>query len=113
MTDQAVSAEQATVSSPQIFEARLGARGSVIKGASITQAEAEARRRAGRDVVVSGENLASNRALAGMIERGANGRVKRCPPHASSGPNALPHYQPDPRPPEGHTFYETPNRKAV
>ena len=26
---------------------------------------------------------------------------------------ALPHYQPDPRPPSGHTFYETSNRRAV
>ena len=86
--------------------------GSVIKGAAITQAQAEARRKAGKDVIVCGPDLAANRVAAGTIERNANGRAKRCPPHASSGPNALPHYQPDPRPPAGHTFYETPNRKA-
>lgn len=97
----------------QIFEASLGAGGSVAKGPSLTQAQAEARRKAGQDVVVCGPNLAANRALAGAIERGANGTAKRCPPHASAGPRALPHYQPDPRGPAGHTFYETPHRKAV
>src|SRR5215472_12269568 len=97
---------------PLIFEASLGLRGAVIKGAAITQAEAEARRKAGRDVVVCGPDLAANRRLAGTIEANANGKVKRCPPHSSAGPHALPHYQPDPRPPEGHTFYETPHRKA-
>src|SRR5262245_11838815 len=100
-------------SPPLIFEASLGAGGSVIKGPVITQAQAEARRKAGQDVVVCGPDIASNRNLAGAIERAANGAARRCPPHASSGPNALPHYQPDPRGPAGHTFYETPNRKAV
>lgn len=98
---------------PEVFEASLGAGGSVIRGRVITQAQAEARRRAGLDVVVCGPDLATNRRLAGTIERNANGVAKRCPPHPSSGPNALPHYQPDPRPPAGHTFYETPHRKAA
>jgi hypothetical protein len=40
----------------------------VVKGAEITQAQAEARRRAGDDVVVCGPNLALNRALAKTIE---------------------------------------------
>lgn len=106
-------APSAPPSSPQVFEASLGADGAVVKGPAIAQAQAEARRKAGRDVVVCGPDLAANRGLAGAIERNANGRSKRCPPHASSGPNSLPHYQPDPRPPAGHTFYETPNRKAV
>jgi hypothetical protein len=102
-----------TLSSPPvIFEASLGAGGLVIKGSVITRVEAEDRRKAGQDVVVCGPDLASNRKLAEAIERAANGAARRCPPHASSGPNALPHYQPDPRGPAGHTFYETPNRKA-
>jgi hypothetical protein len=100
-------------SEPQIYEASLGARGDVVKGRAITQVQAEMLRKAGLDVVVCGPDLAANRSLAGTIERNANGRAKRCPPHASSGPNALPHYQPDPRPPAGHTFDETPNRKVV
>lgn len=98
---------------PQIYEAALGGGGSVRKGAAITQAQAEARRKAGLDVVVCGPDLGANRSLAGVIERNANGTAKRCPPHYdSAGSRALPHYQPDPRPPDGHTFYETPNRKA-
>lgn len=100
-------------SQPSVFEATLGAGGSVIRGALLTRAQAEAKRKTGQEVVVCGSDLASNRRLAGEIERAANGNAKRCPPHASSGPNALPHYQPDPRPPAGHTFYETTNRKAV
>jgi hypothetical protein len=99
-------------SPPEVYEATLGANGAVVKGRALTQAEAEARRKAGEDVVVCGGDLAANRALASRIERNANGNAKRCPPHASAGAHALPHYQPDPRPPEGHTFYETPQRKA-
>lgn len=37
---------------PTIYEASLGADGSVLRGAVITQTEAEARRRAGDDVVI-------------------------------------------------------------
>jgi len=97
---------------PQVYEATLGANGSVIKGQPITQLQAEAKRRVGQDVVVCGLNLTANRSLAGAIERNANGAAKRCPPHTNAGKLVLPHYQPDPRPPAGHTFYETPNRKA-
>jgi hypothetical protein len=104
----------AAPSPPQIHEATLLDRGAVQRGRILTQAEAEARRRAGGDVVVCGPDLAANRRLAGEIERNATGPgAKRDPPHLSAGPNALPHYQPDPRPPDGHTFYETPNLKAL
>jgi hypothetical protein len=98
---------------PQVFEATLGADGAVKKGALIAMAAAVTARRSGNDVVVCGSDLAANRRLAGYIEATANGAGKRCPPHVNAGPLALPHYQPDPRPPKGHTFYETPNRKAV
>src|SRR5438105_2075168 len=94
-------APAAPPSPPQIFEATLGAGGAVVKGQVITHAQAEARRKAGRDVVVCGPSLAANRTQARVIERNANGSAKRCPPHAGAGPNALPHYQPDPRPPAG------------
>ena len=97
---------------PQIFKATRGSQGRVIKGERIDRAEAEAQRKAGLDVVVCGPDHRANKALAGLIERNANGAAKRCPPHVNEGPYALPHYQPDPRPPEGHTFYETPNRRA-
>lgn len=98
---------------PRIHEASLGPDGSVINGIEIARAVAEDLRRQGRDVVICGPDLTANRTLARDIEQGANGAYKRCGPHPNAGPNALPHYQPDPRPPEGHTFYETPNRKAV
>src|SRR5438067_10949714 len=90
---------------PQVYEATFGANGSVVRGQPMTQAQAEAIRRAGQDVVVCGPNLSANRRLAGAIERNANGNAKRCPPHLNAGPLALPHYQPDPRPPAAHTFY--------
>lgn len=79
----------------------------------ISQAEAELRRKSGDDVVVVGPNLQANRTLAQAIELNANGYAQRHPPHPSAGLNALPHYQPKFRPPAGHAFYETPNRKAV
>jgi hypothetical protein len=107
------SAPKIPATPPTICEATLGANGSVLKGSAIGQADAEARRRLGHDVVVCGPTLAENRRRAQTVERNANGSIKRCPPHPNAGPQALPHYQPDPRPPAGHTFYETPNRKAV
>src|ERR1700722_19155999 len=97
---------------PRIYEASLGANGSVVRGQAITQTQAVARRQAGQDVVVCGPSLSANRSLARTIELSANGSAKRYPPHVNQGPLALPHYQPDPRPPAGHTFYETPNRHS-
>jgi len=73
-----------------IFEASTGANGAVVRGQVITQDQAEARRKAGQDVVVCGPNLRENRRLAGAIERNANGSAKRCPPHESAGDHALP-----------------------
>jgi hypothetical protein len=101
-----------STTAPLIFKATLGVGGEVIKGAQITEAQAVAERQVGRDVVVCGSDLAANREVAKHIECAANGSYKRCPPHAGAGPDALPHYQPNPRPPAGHTFYETTNRKA-
>lgn len=67
----------------------------------------------GLDVVICSDDLPANRRLAGEIENIATGCAKRCPPHADAGSKALPHYQPDARPPQGHTFREKPRRKAV
>jgi len=97
---------------PQIFEASLGSNGSVLKGQPLTQVQAEDRRKAGLDIVICGPDLAANCRLAEAVES-AVGKAKRCPPHPRAGAQALPHYQPDPRPPAGHTFYETPQRKAI
>ncbi len=97
---------------PRIFKAVFGTGGDVIRGSEITEAEAIVERKAGRDVVVCGTDLPGNRDLAEHIESTANGNCKGCPPHAAMGPGALPHFQPDPRPPEGHSFYETTTRKS-
>src|SRR5262245_33410553 len=98
---------------PTIHAAELagGPSGAVLYAEQIDFAAAVARRRAGGDVVVRGTDHEENRRLAQRIEA-AVGRYRRGPPHNQAGPLALPHFQPYPRPPEGHTFYETDNRKA-
>jgi hypothetical protein len=98
---------------PTIHEADLasGPSGAVEHGPEIDFAAAVARRQAGDNVVVRGDNVDTNRRLAAQIES-AVGPCRRGDPHGSAGPHALPHYQPQSRPPDGHTFYETPRRKA-
>jgi hypothetical protein len=96
----------------KVFKATLGSLGRVIRGQEITEAEAVAERLAGRDVVVCGDDLKANRGLAQQIESQV-GPYRAGPPHTRLGPYVLPHFQPDPRPPEGHTFYETDKRKAA
>ncbi|WP_052561492.1 hypothetical protein [Gemmata sp. SH-PL17] len=99
---------------PKIYEGIRGNAGAVKKGAEITQTDAETRRRNGEDVIVCGPDRVTNRRLAGQIERNAIGREPKCCfPHLSAGRMSLPHWQPDPRPPEGHTFYETDKLKAT
>jgi hypothetical protein len=100
---------------PRIHEATLasGPSGAVLKGAEIDLATAIARRQAGLDIVVCGDEIRANERLARQIEA-AVGPYEQEVPHRRAGPNALPHFQPDPRPPAGHSFYETgnPQRKA-
>lgn len=86
--------------------------GIVRKLEKITEAEAVERRKNGLDVVVCGGDRVANRRAAGRIELAAHGKSKCCPPQA--GPRSLPHWQPDPRVEgdNGHSFYETDNRKA-
>jgi hypothetical protein len=92
-----------------IYEARLGANGAVVRAQPpIDQAQAVAIRKRDGNVVVCGPNKTANSVTARDIEQAASGRWKRCRPHLNAGPNALPHYQPDPRgQTTGHTFYET------
>jgi hypothetical protein len=98
---------------PTILEAELagGPSGGVLRGAELDFAAAVARRRVGSNVVVCGADADANRRLAEQIES-AVGPCVRGDPHSLAGPHALPHYQPDPRPPNGHTFYETTRRKS-
>jgi len=117
MVDESITTAPAKAepesSPPTIHEAELasGATGSVLRGAVIDLRTAVARRSVGEDVVVCGDNVDANRRLAEQIESTV-GPCKRGDPHSRAGPQALPHYQPDPRPPNGHTFYETPRRKS-
>lgn len=99
---------------PTIHEATLpsgGCSGEVLWGNEISLAEAVARRRAGKDVVVRGENPKLNSRVAEQIEA-AVGRYIRCPFHAGAGPRSLPHYHQASRVPDGHSFYEAKTRKA-
>lgn len=100
---------------PTIYEAVRGGEGTggrVYRVRIIGQAEAEALRQAGSDVVVCGPQVGPNRNLARQIETNANGSCLRCDPHVNEGPYALPHYHPATRNPAGHTFYETDNLKS-
>src|SRR5438128_2445817 len=102
---------------PTIHEAELesGPSGRVRRAGAIDLAAAVARRQAGLNVVVCGDNAGANRRLAGQIEA-AVGSCYRAEPHVRfAGPYALPHYQQTRRAPvgpAGHTFYETERRKA-
>lgn len=101
-----------TPQTPRIFKATRGSLGRVIRGTQIGEAEAVATRRTGGDIVVCDSAPRANRNLARRIES-AVGPCKRQAPHRSAGPYALPHYQQITPPPEGHSFYETVNRKAA
>lgn len=107
------SAAEAPSTPPTIHEATLvsGPSGAVIRGAEIDEAAAIARRRAGENVVVCGDDLDANREAARSIEA-AVGPWKRQRFHTNAGPQALPHFQQQRKPPDGHTFYETGARKA-
>ena len=107
----------AAVRVPMIHEADApaGESGRVYKYIQIERDAAIVRRKAGLDIVVCGDDTDSNRQLAKEIEESAvgAGNYRRHEPHPlSAGPHALPHYQPNVRPPEGHSFYETARRKA-
>lgn len=77
----------------------------------IDKSTAVALRKSDRDVVVCGDDLGMNIDVAKEIEA-MIGAYDNHVPHSSSGPAALPHFQQRNPPPAGHTFYETPKRKA-
>ena len=82
--------------------------------AQIDFATAVARRQAGLDVVVCGEDIQLNRDLARAIESAVGPTTRPQKPHKRAGPLALPHFHQQSRVPDGHAFYETdnPKRKA-
>jgi hypothetical protein len=81
-------------------------------GAEIDEAAAVARRTAGLDIVVRGDDTAVSRRLARKIEARVGPPSPPQPPHASAGTRALPHFHQQSRNPGGHGFYETDKRKA-
>jgi hypothetical protein len=101
-----------TATPAKVYKAMRGNLGRVVRGQEITEAEAVRERRAGRDIVVCGGELEANRSLARAIEAQVGPYIIQ-PPHKRGGPFSLPHFQPDPRPPTGHSFYETSNLKAA
>lgn len=97
---------------PSVYESSLERDGGVRRVREISVVEAIELRRKGTNVVVCGSDLAANRNLARSIERSACGSYKPEAPERKLGLKALPHFQPMIRGPLGHTFYETPKRKA-
>ena len=99
---------------PTIHEADLasGTSGIVQYGAEIDFEVAVTRRKATRDVVVRGDNLKCNRALAEKIEAAVGPHKRHTPHERRSGPHALPHFQQVDREHGGHCFYETTKRRA-
>jgi hypothetical protein len=94
-------------------ELASGASGGVLRGAEISFATAVARRQAGKNVVVCGDDLKANRRQAEQIETAVGPYVRSSPHRQSAGPRALPHFQQQQADHEGHTFYETPNLRAM
>jgi hypothetical protein len=101
----------AATSSLAIYEATRVA-GGVRRGALLTLAQAEARRRAGLDIVVCGNDAFANCNEARRIET-VVGSCYHDGPHAAGGLHALPHWQQRSGMPVGHSFYETNVTKAL
>lgn len=95
-----------------MYEAILGPDGAVTRGEKLSMRMAVEHRKKGYNVVVCGPDPSSNRVRAEEIEKRANGNVVHHGPSATAGRDALWHYQPNPRGPKGHTFYETVGRSA-
>ena len=88
-------------------------------GPAINVAQAAAIRRAGKDVVVCGDDKRENLRVAQEVET-AVGVWSRDKPHKNvAGQQALPHFHQmkvdasGNRFPPGHTFYEVDNSKAI
>ncbi len=93
-------------------ERESGVSGAVLWVREIDLDAAIARRKIGGDVVVRGGDTDANRRLARNIETAVGPPTKLQWPHRRAGPLALPHFQQQTPPPEGHTFYETDKRTA-
>ncbi len=100
---------------PTIHEALLasGSSGAVVRGTEIDLTVAITRRRAGLNVVVCGDDHKANSDLAQQIEAAVGPYTRGTPHRKFAGPRAMPHFQQQAQTHVGHTFYETPNRRAA
>src|SRR4051794_26299111 len=99
----------------EIYEASLATDGTdaVDRGTLLSRAQAEARRRAGQDIVVCGADTGVNCQLAREIEAAVTSAAGKCIHHGPHlGMQSLPHWQQRTPPPAGHSFYETHVRHA-
>src|SRR5713226_9098760 len=107
MADKKKKRRAAPVSAapPRVYEATLesGASGWVIRGGEVDVTTAIARRRVGLDVVVCGDAVKANRALARTIEAGVGTPTRPQHPHKNAGPHALPHFHQQSRSVSGHS----------
>src|SRR5215469_5768904 len=87
--------------------------GGVIKGATISRAEAEQRRLKGLHIVVCGPDELANRLEAADIEATVGPWTHHTSHLKAAGPRALPHFQQRRTGHGGHSFYETATRKAI
>ncbi len=97
----------------KIHRATRGSLGRVIRGAEVSEREAVAVYGAGGDVEVCDGAADENRRVAQRIANAVGPNQRQVPHQKQAGPYALPHFQPNPRPPEGHVFYETEHKKAA
>jgi hypothetical protein len=87
--------------------------GGVRRGRILTRAEAIGHRRSGRDIVVCGPDTFANAGEAFAIESAVGPCIPDGPHLDVAGALALPHFQQRAARPKGHTFYETPDKKAI
>src|SRR5438132_9061547 len=96
MSAPTASAPPPAPAAPEIYEATCATDGSdaVDRGRKLTRAEAEAHRRAGRDIVVCGPDEGANWQLAREIETVVSTSGQRPKAHGPHlGPLSLPHWQ--------------------
>jgi hypothetical protein len=110
----ASDAEVPNEQGPSVFEAERasGPSGAVERIAQLDFDGAVARRKAGNDIVVCGDDADANRRMAFQIEIEVGQPSKPQFPHKRAGPLSLPHFHQLTRNPDGHSFYETDKRKS-
>jgi hypothetical protein len=96
----------------RIYKAFQGSLGRVVRGDEISFAKAVVEYGASRDVLVCGDHP-DTFAMGKMIASAVGPYIRQNAHTRTAGLYALPHFQPSQRPPDGHVFYETANRKAA